>query len=43
MLIREDKLRLLGDTSFSSKDNQGDSLADDPFFNDNYKKDKREG
>ena len=38
MLIREDKLRLLGDDSWENRyERDKDYLGDDPFFNSNYK------
>ena len=38
MLIREDKLRLLGDDSWENRyEKDKDYLGDDPFFNSNYK------
>lgn len=38
MLLREDRLRLMGDRSFEQtlENNRGDYLGNDPFFSDNY-------
>jgi len=39
MLLREDKLRLLGDNSFDDRRKEKDDyLGNDEFFNKNYKK-----
>ena len=42
MLIREDKLRMLGDNSFDDNKGSGDDLAYDDYFNRNYPKGKED-